>query len=55
MKTFQFQKLVTFVGIILFIVKLIAWRITNSNAIFSDAMESIVNIIAALVGLYSLY
>ena len=55
MKTFQFQKLVTFVGIILFIVKLIAWRITNSNAIFSDTMESIVNIIAAFMGLYSLY
>lgn len=55
MKTFQFQKLVTFVGILLFIVKLIAWRITNSNAIFSDTMESIVNIIAAFMGLYSLH
>lgn len=55
MKTFQFQKLVTFVGILLFIVKLIAWRITNSNAIFSDTMESIVNIISAFMGLYSLH
>ncbi len=55
MKTFQFQKLVTFVGIILFIVKLIAWHITNSNAIFSDTMESIVNIIAAFMGLYSIH
>ena len=52
---FQFQKLVTFIGILLFIVKLIAWYITNSNAIFSDTMESIVNIIAAFMGLYSLY
>ena len=55
MKTFQFQKLVTFVGIILFIIKLIAWHITNSNAIFSDTMESIVNIIAAFMGLYSIH
>ena len=55
MKSFQFQKLVTFIGILLFIVKLIAWYITNSNAIFSDTMESIVNIIAAFMGLYSLY
>ena len=55
MKSFQFQKLVTFIGTLLFIVKLIAWHITNSNAIFSDTMESIVNIIAAFMGLYSLY
>ena len=55
MKSFQFQKLVTFIGILLFIVKLIAWYITNSNAIFSDTIESIVNIIAAFMGLYSLY
>lgn len=50
-----FQCLITGVGILLFIGKLIAWRLTNSDAIFSDAMESIVNIVAAFMGLYSLY
>lgn len=32
-----------------------AWYLTNSVAIFTDAMESIVNVIAALVGVYSLF
>ncbi|MCW3160442.1 cation diffusion facilitator family transporter [Chryseobacterium oryctis] len=54
-KNFSFQRNVAIIGIILFIGKLIAWRLTNSNAVFSDAMESIVNIIAAFMGLYSLY
>ena len=52
---FTFQKTVAIVGIGLFIGKLIAWHLTNSDAVFSDAMESIVNIIAGFMGLYSLY
>ncbi len=52
---FSFQRNVAIVGVILFIGKLIAWHLTNSDAVFSDAMESIVNIIAAFMGLYSLY
>ncbi len=50
-----FQKWIAAVGIILFIGKLVAWKLTNSDAIFSDAMESIVNVISAFLGLYSLY
>ncbi|WP_234109764.1 cation diffusion facilitator family transporter [Chryseobacterium sp. R2A-55] len=52
---FAFQRNVAIAGIILFIGKLIAWHLTNSDTVFSDAMESIVNIIAAFMGLYSLY
>ena len=52
---FRFQRIVAYVGILLFVGKLIAWQLTNSDAVFSDAMESIVNIIAAFMGLYSLY
>lgn len=52
---FAFQRWVAIIGIVLFIGKLIAWHLTNSDAVFSDAMESIVNIIAAFMGLYSLY
>ena len=52
---FTFQRNVAIVGVILFIGKLIAWHLTNSDAVFSDAMESIVNIISAFMGLYSLY
>lgn len=54
-KNFAFQRNVAIAGIILFIGKLIAWRLTNSDAVFSDAMESTVNIIAAFMGLYALY
>jgi cation diffusion facilitator family transporter len=52
---FSFQRMVAVVGIILFIAKLIAWHMTNSDTVFSDAMESTVNIIAAFMGLYSLF
>ena len=50
-----FQRAIAFAGVFLFIAKLVAWKITNSDAIFSDAMESIVNIVSAFLGLYSLY
>ncbi len=50
-----FQRRIAFIGIVLFIGKLIAWKLTNSDAIFSDAMESIVNVVSAFMGLYSLY
>lgn len=52
---FSFQRNVAIIGILLFIAKLFAWNFTGSDAVFSDAMESIVNIIAAFMGLYSLY
>lgn len=54
-KKLYFQRNIAIIGLILFVGKLVAWLITNSDAIFSDAMESIVNIIAAFMGLYSLY
>ena len=50
-----FQKWIAFVGVLLFVGKIIAWKLTNSDAVFSDAMESIVNVISAFMGLYSLY
>lgn len=52
---FRFQRNVAIVGVLLFVAKIFAWKLTNSDAVFSDAMESIVNIIAAFMGLYSLY
>ena len=39
----------------LFIVKIIAWYLTESVAILTDALESIVNVVAGLIGVYSLY
>ena len=51
----RIQKIITAIAILLFVVKIIAWYSTNSIAILTDALESIVNVIAALIGLYSLY
>ena len=39
----------------LFLVKLFAWYLTHSVAILTDALESIVNVVAGFIGLYSLY
>ncbi|MES2850936.1 MAG: cation diffusion facilitator family transporter [Bacteroidota bacterium] len=51
----RLQKIVTLVGIFLFITKVIAWYLTGSVAILTDALESTVNVIAGLIGVYSLY
>ena len=50
----RLQRIIILVAIILFIVKLVAWFMTSSLAIFTDAMESIVNIVAGFLGLFSL-
>jgi cation diffusion facilitator family transporter len=49
------QKFVTGIAILLFVIKLVAWYLTQSVAILTDALESIVNVVAGIIGLYSLY
>jgi len=49
------QKVIATVSIFLFIVKTVAWYLTGSVAILTDAFESIVNVVAGLIGVYSLY
>jgi cation diffusion facilitator family transporter len=51
----RLQQVVTFIGIVLFVVKVVAWYITKSVAILTDALESTVNVMAGLIGVYSLY
>ncbi len=51
----RIQKIIAIISIALFLIKIIAWYITGSVAILTDALESIVNVIAGLVGVYSLY
>ncbi|MEO6730613.1 MAG: cation diffusion facilitator family transporter [Ferruginibacter sp.] len=51
----RLQKIITGIGILLFIIKVIAWYLTGSVAILTDALESTVNVIAGLIGVYSLY
>ncbi len=49
------QSLALAIGLLLLGVKLLAWWLTNSNAILTDALESIINVAAAGMGLYSLW
>ncbi|MEP6595684.1 MAG: cation diffusion facilitator family transporter, partial [Ginsengibacter sp.] len=51
----RLQKIITIVGFILFLVKTAAWYLTHSIAILTDALESTVNVVAGLIGVYSLY
>lgn len=50
----RLQKWVTAISIILFLAKIAAYYITQSLAVLSDALESIVNVMAGFAGLYSL-
>jgi cation diffusion facilitator family transporter len=52
---FNVQKTLVVVSIVLLALKFYAWFLTDSVAILSDALESIVNVVASFIGLYSLY
>lgn len=49
------MKLVLIVGAALMLFKFTAWYLTGSGAILTDAVESIVNVLAGAFALYSLY
>lgn len=51
----RIQKWVAVVSLVLLIVKFIAYFFTFSVAILTDALESIANVVAGFIGLYSLY
>ena len=52
---FEFQKIVVVLGFTLLFIKYLAYWLTGSVAIFTDATESIVNVVAACIGIYALY
>lgn len=54
-QNFQFQLMIVAVGVLLFIIKIFAYFLTKSVAVLTDALESIINILSAIFGLYSLY
>ncbi|HRH48174.1 MAG TPA: cation diffusion facilitator family transporter [Panacibacter sp.] len=51
----RIQQWITLLSLVLFAAKIIAYYLTQSLAILSDALESIVNVLAGFIGLYSLY
>lgn len=54
-QNFNYQKIVLVVTTVMMTIKFIAWLITDSVSIFTDALDSIVNVIAAIICLYALY
>lgn len=54
-QNYRLQLYITVLSVVLFITKIIAYYLTNSLAILSDALESIVNVVAGFIGLYALY
>ena len=54
-QNFNTQKWIALLSVILLAVKFIAYYLTHSVAILTDALESIVNVVAGFVGLYSLF
>ena len=51
----RIQKWVAIISLVLLTIKFIAYYSTHSVAILTDALESIVNVAAGFIGLYSLY
>ncbi len=51
----RLQRIIVLISVILFLAKVIAWFLTNSVAILTDALESTVNVAAGFFGLYSLH
>lgn len=54
-QNFGVQKIITIISVVLLEVKVLAYWFTHSVSVLTDASESIVNVIAGFIGLYSLY
>jgi len=52
---YKFQRYIVALSGIILLVKFSAWLLTGSVAILTDALESIANVSAGLIGLYALY
>lgn len=53
-KSIRIQRLIATLGIVLFLGKILAWYLTSSVTVLTDALEGIVNVVAGLMGLYSI-
>lgn len=54
-RNYRFQKAIVALGAALMAVKFAAWAATGSVSVLTDALESIANVAAGLVGLYALH
>lgn len=54
-QNFRVQLWITTLSVVLFVVKIAAYYLTHSLSILTDALESIVNVLAGFIGLFSLF
>lgn len=54
MKPIQIQRNIAILSVVLFLGKILAWYITHSVTVLTDALEGIVNMSAGFLGLYSI-
>ncbi len=53
-RSIRIQRLIAAIGILLFLGKILAWYLTHSVTVLTDALEGIVNVVAGFLGLYSI-
>lgn len=55
LRNIRLQRAIAITSALLLAVKFVAWWLTHSVAVLTDALESIVNVVAGFIGLYSLH
>ena len=54
MKPVRIQRYVALLSVVLFLGKMLAWYLTQSVTVLTDALEGIVNMVAGFIGLFSI-
>jgi len=52
--TIRIQRFIAILSVILFLMKMLAWYLTHSVMVLTDALEGIVNMVAGFLGLFSI-
>lgn len=55
LRNIRLQRAIAITSALLLVIKFVAWWLTHSVAVLTDALESIVNVVAGFIGLYSLH
>src|ERR1700758_4381818 len=50
----RIQRYIAILSVVLFLAKMLAWYLTHSVTVLTDALESVVNVVAGFLGLFSI-
>src|ERR1700743_2713944 len=50
----RIQRYIALLSVVLFLFKILAWSLTHSVTVLTDALEGIVNVVAGFLGLFSI-